>query len=324
MRFRYALVGLALWSAAGAAAIFPPNVIAQDRDRRATPPQGYRRLVPGIETTIPVQWDPSDTVSHQRLVELNALPGLDGAPLTVSKSETLKEKSTRVAFRRDVWNLEFSFLPMRMIQVDIPETGGKARRAMIWYMVYRVTNRGGHLQPEKQEDGSWVINKVDKPVNFVPSFTLHSPEVRKSYLDKVIPVAIDPIRRREDPRRKLLNSAEIMQRPIEVSTETEDKSVWGVATWESGFESGDQVDPRTDFFSIFVTGLSNAYKFADPQGAYKAGDPPGKGRLYRQKTLQLNFWRPSDEFSEEETDIYLGAPRNLGLSGQIDYQWVFR
>ena len=137
-------------------------------------------------------------------------------------------------------------------------------------------------------------------------------------------MAIDPIRRREDPRRKLLNSAEMMQRPIEVSTETEDKSVWGVATWESGFESGDQVDPRTDFFSIFVTGLSNAYKFADPQGAYKAGDPPGKGRLYRQKTLQLNFWRPSDEFSEGETDIYLGTPRNLGLSGQIDYQWVFR
>ena len=75
--------------------------------------------------------------------------------------------------------------------------------------------------------------------------TLYNPELRKSYLDKVIPVAMAPIRAQEDPRRRLLNSAEIMEQPIQVSTETEDKSVWGLATWESGFESGDMVDPRT-------------------------------------------------------------------------------
>jgi hypothetical protein len=40
--------------------------------------------------------------------------------------------------------------------------------------------------------------------------------------------------------------------------------------------------------------------------------------------LQLNFWRPSDEFSTAETDIYLGAPSSLGIQGRIDYQWVFR
>jgi hypothetical protein len=133
-----------------------------------------------------------------------------------------------------------------------------------------------------------------------------------------------PIRAQEDPRRRLLNSAEMMARPIEVSTETEDHSVWGLATWESGFASGDMVDPRTDYFSIYVDGLSNAYKFVDPPGAYKEGDPPATGRYYREKTLQLNFWRPSDEFSDAETDIYLGAPANLGIEGRIDYQWVFR
>ena len=122
----------------------------------------------------------------------------------------------------------------------------------------------------------------------------------------------------------MLNSAEMLQKPIEVSTETEDKSVWGVATWQSGFQSGDMVDPRTDYFSVYVTGLSNAYRFADPAGTYKAGDPPATGRLYRQKTLQLNFWRPSDEFSEAETEIYLGTPSDLGITGPIDYQWVFR
>ena len=42
--------------------------------------------------------------------------------------------------------------------------------------------------------------------------------------------------------------------------------MWGVATWE-------YVDPRMDFFSIYVKGLTNAYRFADPPGAYKAGEP---------------------------------------------------
>jgi hypothetical protein len=299
--------------------------VAQDPPRRSAP-QGYRRLVPGIETTVPVQWDPAETVSFQDFVEVLAIPNINWTPLTVSKSETLKDKATRTAFRRNVWNLEFSFLPMRMIAVDLPQPGGQSRRTMIWYMLYRVTNRGEHLQPERQEDGTWTIKKVNYSVRFVPSFTLYSPERRTSNLDQIVPVAVDQIRLREDPRRKLLNSAEMMRQPIEVSSETNDRSVWGVATWESGFEDEKMVDPRTDYFSIFVSGLSNAYIFADRRGAgaYKAGDPPGTGRVYRSKTLQLNFWRPSDEFSESETEIYLGTPRELGVEGQIDYQWVFR
>jgi hypothetical protein len=300
------------------------QALGQEARRTTRPPEGYRRLAPGIETTIPVRWDPSDTVSYPNLVEIVSIPGLNWTPHTISKALTVKEKATRVAFRRNVWNLEFSFLPMRTIAIDMPGPGGQSRRSMIWYMVYRVTNRGGHLQPKQQEDGAWTIEKADHPVSFAPSFTLYAPELRKSYLDKIIPLALTPIRNREDPRRVLLNSAEIMQRPIEVSTETEDKSVWGVATWEAGFQSGDMVDPRTDFFSIYVSGLSNAYRFADPAGAYQAGDPPATGRLYRRKTLQLNFWRPSDEFSEAPSEIYLGTPTDLGIEGRIDYQWVFR
>jgi hypothetical protein len=326
MRRPARLLSIVVSLALGAALLLEGVASGQDARRRAAPPQGYRRLVPGIETTIPIQWNPAETVSNQNVIEMLAVPGIEWAPQTVSKSETLKEKSTRAAFRRDVWNLEFSFLPMRMIAVDIPAERGTLRRTMVWYIVYRVNNKGGHLHPERQENGTWEIKKVDYPVSFVPTFRLHNPELQRSYLDRVIPVALDPIRRREDPQRRLLNSAEIMQRPIAVSTETQDNSVWGVATWESGFDREDQVDPRTDFFSLFITGLSNAYQFADRRdaGAYKVGDPPGKGRLFRQKTLQLNFWRPSDEFSEAETDIYLGAPPDLGVEGQIDYRWVFR
>ena len=298
LRFGFLRLVWALVVVTVSATALDSNARAQDTRRRGTP-EGYRRLVPGIETTVPVQWDPAETVSFQDFVEVLAIPNISWSPQTVSKSETLKDKATRTAFRRNVWNLEFSFLPMRMIAVDMPQPSGQSRRTMIWYMLYRVTNRGEHLHPERQEDGTWTIKKTDHSVRFVPSFTLYNPERRTSYLDQIIPVAVDQVRLREDPRRKLLNSAEMMRQPIEVSSETEDKSVWGVATWESGFEDGKMVDPRTDYFSIFVSGLSNAYRFADRRdaGAYKAGDPPGKGRLYRSKTLQLNFWRPSDEFS---------------------------
>jgi hypothetical protein len=319
---RFALL-VVLFAAATVAGL-EPVANAQQAPRRAIAPEGYRRLVPGVETTIPIQWDPGETISFPNIVEILSIPGINWAPQTISKAQTLAAKATRVPFRRDVWNLEFSFLPMRIITVDVPQPGGTMRPTKIWYMVYRVTNKGGHLHPEQQKDGAWAITKVDHPVTFVPSFTLYNPELRKSYLDRVIPVATAPIRAQEDPRRRLLNSAEMMEQPIPVSTETEDKSVWGLATWESGFESGDMVDPRTDYFSIYVSGLSNAYKFADPAGAYKAGDSPATGRRYWEKMLQLNFWRPSDEFSDAETEIYLGAPTDLGIPGRIDYQWVFR
>ena len=84
-----------------------------------------------------------------------------------------------------------------------------------------------------------------------------------------------------------------------------------MATWTD-------IDPRIDYFQIYVAGLSNAYRFADPPGAYHAGDPPGSGRRYAQKTLKLNFWRPGDEHEINEGEVYYGIP------GQVDYEWVFR
>jgi hypothetical protein len=326
MPFYARYISLCLVACAAVASLVADSAMAQDaaRARRSGAPAGYRKLSPGIETTVPAQTDPADTVSYQNFTEVLALPNIDWSPKTKSKSSTLGFKATRAAFRRDVWNLQFSFLPMRMIAVDMPQPEGRMRRTMVWYMVYRVTNQGGHLHPVQKEDGTWTTEKKDQPVTFIPNFTLYSPEVRKSYLDQIIPVAMRPIREREDPRRQLLDSVQMANTKIEVSTDTQDNSVWGVATWASGFDSSDQVDPRTDYFSVFITGLSNAYKFADPPGAYKAGQPPATGRLFRQKTLQLNFWRPSDEFVEGESEIYLGMPPNLGVPGQIDYQWVFR
>ncbi len=296
---------------------------------RLAAPTGYRRLVPGIETTIPAQFDPSETFSYHNMTEVLAIPNIDWTPQTVAKTRTLKDRATGTAFRRDVWNLELTFKPIRMIAVDMPAVGGKMQRTMVWYMIYRVKNNGGHLHPEPkpQESGDtlYEIKRVNEmPVTFSPQFTLFSPELQKSSLDQIIPVAMEPIRLREDPKRTFLNSIEMAAKPIPLSTPTQDNSVWGVAMWEVGLDHGGQVDPRTDYFSIFVSGLSNAYKFVDPPGAYKYGDTPGTGRLYRQKMLQLNFWRPSDVLDEAEQEVYFGVPPELGIRGQIDYQWLFR
>ena len=154
----------------------------------------------------------------------------------------------------------------------------------------------------------------------------------QAYLDQVLPEAVERIRMREDPRRPLRNSVTIGDASIPVSTEYEDRSVWGVATWVG-------VDPRTDFFSVYVQGLTNAYRWQDPEAAFRAGDPPGTGRRLSQKTLQLNFWRPGDAIDPEESEIRFGMPNQTQVppgktvdpllqlyrvQERVDYQWVYR
>jgi len=179
-------------------------------------------------------------------------------------------------------------------------------------MVYHVKNNGGQLTPVRKPDGTWVVEKTSEPVTFSPQFVLEASEYKKAYLDRLVPVAIPVIQQKEDPKRKLLSSIEIAAKPIPVSTERVDNSVWGVATWED-------LDPRIDYFSIYVQGLTNAYKWVDPPVAkVNSTDPPGTGSTMTQKTLVLNFWRPGDEYLEHERIIQYGVP------GKVDYSWVYR
>jgi hypothetical protein len=185
------------------------------------------------------------------------------------------------------------------------------QRKLIWYMLYHVTNRGQHLEPTKKKDGTYDLKKVDYQVKFIPTFALESKEFGKAYLDRLIPTAVEAIRRKEDPARRLLNSVEISEQPIPVTTEAVDNSVWGVATWED-------VDSRIDYFTVSIQGLTNAYRWTDRPAEFKPGDPPGKGRELTAKTLVLNFWRPGDEYVEDKRIIRYGLP------GHVDYFWEYR
>jgi hypothetical protein len=338
-----------------ALAVAASTAISAARAQDAAAKNSYRRLAPGVETTIPILRDSSETVSRHDIVDLlYGVPDLPWKPTEqgeaekpnyLAETQTLASMAKDVPFRRTIWNLEFTFKPLRMIEVDIPQASGKMERKQIWYMVYRVKNNGAHLRPKQREadetvatgaefggdqatipKGTFDIELVDKVVlpvdakglereaiKFMPLFVLESHKLAtpKAYLDHVIPVAVPEIQRREDPKRKLLNTVQIGQTTIPLSTDRIDRSVWGVVTWED-------IDPRTDFFSVYVHGLTNAYKWEDNPDAIGPDTPPGTGRKFVQRTLKLNFWRPGDEFDENEREIRYGTP------GGVDYEWVWR
>lgn len=300
------------------------EVRAQAADVANTGPQ----FAPGVLTTIPPQLDPADTVSKHDVVELRAQLDLERTPKLLSDTRTLFEMAKDTEFRRDVWCLEFSFKPLRMMEVDIPQPSGKMQRKLVWYMVYRVRNTGAGLVPKQKDDDTFTtVEQSLGPQRFVPQFMLTSLDrdqqgnpIRKSYMDRIMPTAVEAIKRRELPKGELLNNVQISNQLLNPEKGRGVGGLWGVATWED-------VDPAMDFFAIYVSGLTNAYHWEDPAD-FPKGAAPGTGRTFTRKVLQLNFWRPGDSYKENETEIRYGsAPGMAGVYGVregIAYQWVYR
>jgi hypothetical protein len=339
-RSRFALTLCAL-SLLGIAAL---PIVAQD-----PAPVKTRALAEGVLTIIPPSPEEEEMFSGPRpLIEVPAsIPGLEYTPNYESKSTTVFDRAQATILRRTIWNLEFAFKPLRMIEVEVPRPDGRLERKLIWYMVYRVKNNGQHWKPKEVKEvvsdiehttytkeltnEVEVFGRTGTSLRFFPKFVLQSREQDVQYLDKVIPAALEPIRRREFPGidQQLYDSLTISEVPIELSDATRDRSVWGVVTFED-------VDPRMDYFSLYVQGLTNAYKYEDPDGAFKAGDPPGTGRRLLHKTLQLNFWRPGDTVNQREDEIRFGVRleadpaeqerilKLYGLDERLDYLWVYR
>jgi hypothetical protein len=297
---------------------------AQDILNSAAP-----RFAPGVLTTIPPDLNRKDTVSVRDMVEVRAHAELEREPFSTTKSRTLFYMAQSIHFRRELWCLEFSFKPLRMTYVDVPQLSGKMQRKLVWYMVYRVRNTGAGLGPKELADGTFATQEGSHAeLQFVPHFLLTSLDrdsrgksVRKAYLDRILPAAIPTIQRRELPQGRLLNSAQVAEVVLAPESGRAVGGVWGVAMWED-------VDPEIDFFSVQVGGLTNAYQWQDEAGEYQLGDPLGKGRRLRHRKLQLNFWRPGDSYAEDEREIRYGpAPGKADLYGTAEgvaYQWIYR
>ena len=130
------LLNLASLTAEAAA----PQVPAASPLSQITAHKGLRKLAPGVLTVVSPAVEEQDTFSGPReIVEIvSGVRDLDWLPALSPQSYTLSKISRIAIFRRPVWQLEFAFKPVRMIQVDVPQPSGKMQRKRIWYMVYRV------------------------------------------------------------------------------------------------------------------------------------------------------------------------------------------
>jgi len=343
-----------LGSLAAVIAVCLPAAAQQPAPEKAE--AGYRKLAPGVMISVDNARELKESFSRHNVVEL----------LTAHPEFKWAE---RVPFRHNVWALEFQFKPMRMIWVDIPQADGTMKKTLIWYLVYSVSNKvvkeeelnlqmdangdpidktpppqTGCIEPFKAADGTYKVKCTNKPVRFIPTFLLEGRESPKEgaagftavYPDQIIPIAVGPIQAREDRRRPLYNTVQMCR------TIAPGKTVWGVATWIGATRQGEEgVDPRIDRFSVYVQGLTNAYKWKDDPALYAKvyndwKNDPNKDEhaipleQYRwiwHKILKINFWRPGDVFLQHEREIRYGVPADVaGTSGKTrepDYEWVY-
>ncbi|MCE9629601.1 MAG: hypothetical protein K8S94_02620 [Planctomycetia bacterium] len=291
----------------------------------AADPAGFRRLAPGVLTVIPPDRTADDTLLRTDLLEITkGQADLEWTPKMAASNTTFVARARGREYPRDIWCLEFAFKPPRMLDVDVPAADLRMRRKQIWYLLYRVKNVGGRrLVMGKGEQGdadpaTRETESFEKPVRFLPHFVLESLEpvedgegssFYRGYLDRLVPSAMDAIRRREDPQRRLFDSTEMSASDMAPGEER-----WGVAIWED-------VDPRIDFFSIYVSGLTNAIRWRQKPGSVvKSDDPPGSDIEAILESLRLDFWRPGDarDGGDREMSVgFAGMFERMTLGGRM-------
>ena len=269
-------------------------------------------LAQGVLKTIPTELNPRDMFSFP--MPLPDLKATKFEPKMVSNEDTLFGQSRRVIlFRDNVWQHEFAFTGLRQARLKVPTSDGRAVEKNIWYLVYRVRNTGQTMtfeQVKQNPEFDHLINDLrrgekvsDDKIKFMPRFTLEGWVVsnaanvsgddkyqRVSYRDQIDPAVLAQIQRREDPNQKLLDPHQMSKAKIPVAKNAADPGIWGVALWEG-------VDPRIDFVSVYVQGLTNAFRL----GKKDKGDT-------KLKTLQLNFYRPGDTVGQQEDQVDFGIP----------------
>ena len=272
----------------------------------AAEPTGYRRLAPGVLTVIPADRSGDDALLRADIPEITAgLEGLAWEPKQSPVGATLVEQGRNRDFPRDIWALEFAFKPPRQIDVDVPARDFRMQRKRVWYLVYRVKNTGARRIVMADGDATRLRSEtVQKPVRFLPHFVLESVEglskqegalAFRAYLDRVVPGAVAAIREREDTRIDLHDSARMTERDLAPGEER-----WGVAVWED-------VDPRIDYFSIYIRGLTNAIRWRPRADATFAEDSvPVAGEEHVLESLRLDFWRPGDDATSLDDQMSVG------------------
>ena len=281
-------------------------VVAAALPAAAAQPSGYRKLGPGVLTVIPADRSGDDALQRADIPEITlGLADLAWEPKQAPVGATLVGQGHVIDFPRDIWCLEFAFKPPRQIDVDVPSRDLRMQRKRLWYLLYRVKNVGARRIVMEEGDATRLASEpLQKPVRFLPHFVLESTEglssaegalAYRAYLDRVVPNAVAAIREREDIRLDIHDSARMSQRDLAPGEER-----WGVATWED-------VDPRIDFFSVYVRGLTNAIRWRTRADAsFSADSVPAAGEEHALESLRLDFWRPGDDATSPAEEASVG------------------
>lgn len=309
------------------------QVTAQDPEKKDPSTSQKTDFAPGVITMIPPAADPSETFNGPITLKtfLDSHPELEwkapvfpnNGPHFDPRTRTIVEMAKQVILRREIYCLEFSFKPLRHIYVDLPRPDGQMQRKLVWYMVYRVRYRGGDLRPAPDTVGGADIYKRIEAIGydsrrFFPLANLVNNATGQKYLDRILPSAKQKIASREQISAPLHNSVEISRVKIPRTSDDKAPGVWGVLTWED-------IDPKIDFLSVTVSGLTNAFQ----------QDGEGDSAPYRRKALKLNFYRPGDAINQTADDIRFGVPafddeaqqnyilKQYGLTERLNYSWLF-
>lgn len=225
-----------------------------------------------------------------------------------------------VVMFREVGGLEFTYKPLRTAVVEVPENGGLKKKT-VYYLIYRVRNLGGHITTEfvKNEYGYEVqeikesdqLAKVDIET-FSPHIVLEgwvesrkngrSTYFPKSYLERYSPSVVAQLEKIDRTPARLHDWKSIAEQKIAVDKDPESIGTWGVAFWVD-------VDPSINFLTTYVQGLTNAYIVNDQDAK----------PVFKQKTLQMNFWKPGDSKDVVKDEIYNGIPLQEGNKRQSTY-----
>lgn len=351
------------------------------------------RLAPGVLITVPPSVDYASTYNRADLVEVLASLKEVDPELADDPRFNPEMWAKDVRFARNIWCLQFSFKPLRIVYVDIPNKRGSFDKKAVWYLVYNVKNVGpADLVPVKKErtvqtdagertyemteytlknPGGSVGSEVDKEmpmpvaadtnftskleqknvpqtrdapltlrdmpglfapthgneksIRFEPQFILatdalvlgtstdNHPETGEvtsqaetseaTYLDQVVPIAMGPIMKREGMSKIPETTVSITKKPLNSG-----EDLWGVAMWTD-------IDPRITKFSVYVSGLSNEYRWENEENP---SGKVGEDRSMERKVLKINWWRRGDQHTLTDAQIQYGQP------GTVDFDWIFR
>lgn len=225
-----------------------------------------------------------------------------------------------------LWIAEVQYKPVRhrLMPVTDPTTR-QVKDELVWYFVYRIILRDytelagemqGDLRSKLENTELQPSNDLDtelvKPL-ILPRFVLRidDDDSGRTYVDEVNLEIQKAVFEREFGARAagltLLNSITGMQEIPEAVSATDvlvdplQNAIYGVAIWRD-------VDPDTDYFTVLMSGFSNAYRIQSPNADL----------VVQQKVIEQRFGRPGDRFRQQESEFRFLDEARLRPNGNLE------